>query len=571
MKVRILSFVYALILLCSCVIRPHRSETNVGDSSNQTEQNLKSRASESLREEAMLFDRFMRDIASDDEVKALNDACTAEPEKTLFCYTVLHYEAFKIKKSNGAKNKLRKSVGALRPRFIKGKLTNWRELRYAAVPDLLKGMESISQNERNQLKQKALKENLCPNYVPIALAASLESQLSQGASATDIARLYEKGAECASSLPSEKEHILTRAGLFYLMEKNLKKAESLFTRSSTTLRADTARALYWLYRTRLLRGNTQGAKSAYSELKSRYPFSFHSIMAQTAEKEDPDAILSDSNFDVLKRSRLRDTANRLIEQVEILRSFGFEDGAARVLDFAIEESQEAEPEFKLYLVELKAEQGDYHSKIRLLSTVLFENPRFISRRTMELYFPKAFFPIFEKNASGIDPYLLLAIARQESAFNPNAVSGANARGLLQLLPGTAKRFTNRDLDEALSDPERNVAMGARYLNDLLRILNGQLPLALAAYNAGPVRVTDWLKRYPIADPLLFIDLIPYRETRNYVSSVLRNYYWYRRIHYPLEMKIPWSDGEMKYPPPPQPSPKDTVGRVSLSGNRKKHR
>ena len=219
--------------------------------------------------------------------------------------------------------------------------------------------------------------------------------------------------------------------------------------------------------------------------------------------------------------------NSLIEQVEVLHHYGFEQSAARVLDWAVADSQGVEPELKIYLAELKKEQGDYVSKITLLSDVLYNHPSLISRQTMEQYFPKTYFPIFEKHASGIDPYFLLAIARRESAFNTRAVSSANARGLLQVMPETRKKLK---IEGDLLDPDSNVAIGARYIQELLKMVNGQVHLAVAAYNAGPHRVNTWVIRYQVTEPVLFIDLIPFRETREYVASVLRNYYWYRRIH-----------------------------------------
>jgi soluble lytic murein transglycosylase len=221
--------------------------------------------------------------------------------------------------------------------------------------------------------------------------------------------------------------------------------------------------------------------------------------------------------------------NQLLEQVEVLRKYSFDSSSRRVLNWTIAAAQEAEPEVRIYLAELKRDQGDYQSKISILSDVLYKNPQLISKESMELYFPKVYFPVFEKNVAGIDPYLLISIARQESAFNAKARSHANARGLMQMLPMTARRFSSQPSSK-LYVPEFNVSVGSRYFTTLLERTNGQIHLALAAYNAGENRITQWTQRYPVQEPVLFIDLIPFRETRDYVASILRNYYWYRRIH-----------------------------------------
>jgi soluble lytic murein transglycosylase-like protein len=103
----------------------------------------------------------------------------------------------------------------------------------------------------------------------------------------------------------------------------------------------------------------------------------------------------------------------------------------------------------------------------------------------------------------LDPYLVMGLIRQESGFDPHATSRANARGLMQLLPQTAAQFGVKDV----FDPEENVNAGAHYLRDLLAKYRGNLPLALAAYNAGP----EMVDRYG--------GVPPFPETQNYVREI----------------------------------------------------
>lgn len=131
----------------------------------------------------------------------------------------------------------------------------------------------------------------------------------------------------------------------------------------------------------------------------------------------------------------------------------------------------------------------------------------------------------------VDPSLVLALIREESFFRSDARSPANALGLMQLLQGTARQVADgsglklkaRDL----YDPEINVRLGLEYLKTLLERYDGRLYLALAAYNAGPHRVDQWLRDFPLADEEEFIEMIPFSETRNYVKNILRNYFFYR--------------------------------------------
>lgn len=132
--------------------------------------------------------------------------------------------------------------------------------------------------------------------------------------------------------------------------------------------------------------------------------------------------------------------------------------------------------------------------------------------------------------------LVHGIIRQESEFHPVAVSHANAYGLMQLLPGTARNTarsvrTQYNKGWLTTRPDYNVKLGSAYLNSLLERYDGALPLAAAAYNAGPGRVDAWIKLYgdprtDYQDPLNWFEKIPFSETRNYVQRVLEGYYAY---------------------------------------------
>ncbi|NOT40788.1 MAG: lytic transglycosylase domain-containing protein [Alphaproteobacteria bacterium] len=148
-------------------------------------------------------------------------------------------------------------------------------------------------------------------------------------------------------------------------------------------------------------------------------------------------------------------------------------------------------------------------------------------------------------AAGVPPALILALIRQESEFDPAAVSGANARGLLQLLPSTAQDVARRyGLPYAgandLHKPETNLALGCYHVKDLLDGLNGSWVLTIAGYNAGKARVLGWTTahgdpRDPKVDVIDWIEAIPFDETRNYVMRVLENHLAYKaRRGEPLE-------------------------------------
>ncbi|MBX3500408.1 MAG: transglycosylase SLT domain-containing protein [Alphaproteobacteria bacterium] len=164
----------------------------------------------------------------------------------------------------------------------------------------------------------------------------------------------------------------------------------------------------------------------------------------------------------------------------------------------------------------------------------------ISRRAVEsgvaLY--EAAYPVVDLgNAGSIERALVLGLTRQESGFQTGVSSSAGALGLMQLMPGTARAMAAKtrqpfDVARLTSDPAYNVSLGAQYLADMLERFGGSYELALSAYNAGPNRTARWLEsigdpRNGAIDMVDWIELIPFRETRNYVQRVMEAVVVYR--------------------------------------------
>jgi len=484
---------------------------------------------DSLERSAQAFDDYLRGRLSQSESSAMRDSCRQSPTVDPFCPAILRISQSGKRGPAGKKTRTAsRRATSVTPIFRGNGIKNWRALRYAAPADLIRGLKSASFLQKERLKVKALAEKACPNNGAIALAAVLETDMPQRATSLEVARLYSKGADCLSSASQHYENFVTRAGLFYVAAGEWKKASVYFGKATSKDSIASARSLYWRYYAHGKRNERVAAKKAFDRLKRLFPFAFHTVLAQLAEGEDPGDLLVREVPVRATPPELRPELHTLLEQSQWLHHYGFKESAKRVLDWAVADSESAEPSVRLYLAEVKEGQSDFHANIGLLSRILTAHPELISRRSLELYFPRAYFPLFQKFSSGVDPYLLLSIARQESMFNPRAISRADAQGLLQILPTTGRRVSSERKD--LLDPEFNVQVGAKYFSQLLEAVNGQVHLALAAYNAGPHRVVNWVDRYPATEPLLFIDLIPYRETRNYVAFIMRNYYWYRRLH-----------------------------------------
>ena len=167
-----------------------------------------------------------------------------------------------------------------------------------------------------------------------------------------------------------------------------------------------------------------------------------------------------------------------------------------------------------------------------------------ARNDLTLRFPSAYAVAYQEASlrHSIDPYLLQAITRQESAFQVKAKSSAGALGLMQVMPATAKLAIRRGglttvmgsgsgkvVEQDLVIPERNIEIGSYHLAWLLRRYSGLRPLAIAAYNAGESRVDRWLRRARSIPMDVWIETIPFKETRNYVQNVLAFEVVYREL------------------------------------------
>jgi soluble lytic murein transglycosylase len=155
----------------------------------------------------------------------------------------------------------------------------------------------------------------------------------------------------------------------------------------------------------------------------------------------------------------------------------------------------------------------------------------------KILFPQQYWSAIEQDSvkNGLDPYMVASLIRQESEFNPTAISPANAFGLMQLLPSVGRSMAKEEgihhfNEVELLNPETNIRLGTRYLKQTLDKFDGQAPYAFAAYNAGDSRVTDWqsIGKYHGMDE--FVESIPFTETRDYVQAILRNESIYRELN-----------------------------------------
>ena len=288
-----------------------------------------------------------------------------------------------------------------------------------------------------------------------------------------------------------------------------------------------ARAHYWLGRAAAAAG--KDARPDYQQAAA-WPTTFYGQLAALALGDDNAALdkrilaLHDPGY--TRDEVLAFTDHEVVRAAAMLAAWG-DPHRARA--------------FLLRMDDLAADPADRALTARLaLRLGLPDTAVFVARRMGRdgLLLPDAGWPLAADPPNGdVDPAVALGIIRQESSFDIGAVSPSGARGLMQLMPFTAQAVAKQvgvatSLVSLTSDPLHNMRLGTAYLREMLDRFDGSLPLAVAAYNAGPHRVDEWLAengdpRVGPIDMLDWIELIPFGETRNYVQRVLENVVIYR--------------------------------------------
>ena len=292
------------------------------------------------------------------------------------------------------------------------------------------------------------------------------------------------------------------------------------------------RVRYWLGQSYAQKKDPENSKKILESLRHDSPLTFYGLMASIGSGQEiddevsdelPTAVSRDPNLTPLEAIRLRRGEELLAE------------GDPEFAGAELKEVKSRDPfsnSFLIYLSMLDSEAGSYVTSFQILQDLLARGSTApISNYGLKMLFPMVFNKAIQRIATdqGLDPIFVLALIKQESAFDPKALSSSGAMGLMQLMPATAQE-TQSNLDKTrLTEPEMNILVGTKYLKGLLKKYNGNLALATAAYNAGPRAVDRWLKEPRAKKGVLeFIESIPYRETREYVASIIRNYYWYSK-------------------------------------------
>jgi soluble lytic murein transglycosylase len=283
------------------------------------------------------------------------------------------------------------------------------------------------------------------------------------------------------------------------------------------------RAGFWLGLAHERAGQGQAARQAWSRA-ARHQTSFYGQLGAERAGIGADGGIAGNGTPNWRNSSVM--RNPVVQAGYFLHLAGDEARSTQFLRHAAESMGAAD---RAAVAQMAIDLGRVHAGVRLAKDAAAAG----------IIIPTQYYPMHEigRHQWAVPTEFALAIARQESEFNPRAVSHAGARGIMQLMPGTAQSVSRGlglgyDANRLLTDPLYNARLGTSYLNQMLHDFGGSYILAAAAYNAGPGRVRQWLAEYgdprrTDVDALVWIESIPFNETRNYVMRVMEGLHVYR--------------------------------------------
>ncbi len=304
------------------------------------------------------------------------------------------------------------------------------------------------------------------------------------------------------------------------------------------------KALYWKNKALLKLGKKEEAEKTGRQLCEHYPGSYYSqSMARRGESAAGNTVpvsLQEHPLSFYGEMKPRTARTIHLEKGKALVSLGMSAAAAEEMQ-AAEEKEQALEEVRLEISRIYRQAGEFHRsalvvrknfRLKPLNADLPEGQKIL----YALAYPMGNSSLVHQYSRqrNLDPALLFGLILEESRYNSQVISVAGARGLMQLLPRTGKQISRRlgvpFTEDLLFDPDMNIRLGTWYFENLLREFGGKEALALAAYNAGPQTVRQWMAANPASLEDEFIENIPYGETRNYVVRVLTSAQIYRMLY-----------------------------------------
>jgi soluble lytic murein transglycosylase len=295
-------------------------------------------------------------------------------------------------------------------------------------------------------------------------------------------------------------------------------------------------ARYWAGRSRAAQGQRELAEQHFEAVVRAAPRSYYGLLAAERLGRSPSSGQNALDVDFPAEPMNALLADPHFQKAELWRRLGFNEFAQVELE-EVQKTVLADP-VKVYgLAGAYLQGGQYHLALRLarrfFADVATAAPLGLPQLFWETIYPLGWAREIREASElhALDPYYVAAMIREESSFYPKARSPVGALGLMQLMPSTARLLAGPllPIPDGLEEPSTNVRLGTRFLASLIKEF-GDLRLATAAYNAGPARVRQWWSSRTSDDLEVFVELIPFDETRRFVKRVMTAWQEYRRVY-----------------------------------------
>jgi soluble lytic murein transglycosylase len=321
------------------------------------------------------------------------------------------------------------------------------------------------------------------------------------------------------------------SGAMAMLKRQLKSNDDIYSNSKFS---------FWVAYSKLRNGDKEEANKIFQNLVFKNPLSYYAILSSkilSEEKEGMDtksvylSLISDNKRSLPIKPIQFD--HRWLKRVLAWNNVYNPKLLKLELEAISKVKKGKELEAHLLSAAYKLSKSkNYLESFKVIYRFVEKRKLAVTKDVLRILFPAPYYRQIKNMTKFFDPIIALSLIRQESGFNRFAKSHVGARGLMQLMPNTAKRFKRRVKKRQLYNSKLNISIGTRYFRKLMSLYDGNLVYSLAAYNAGEGRIKDWKKRNYVNNEesmLQNIENIPFLETRKYVKLIFRNIFFYKML------------------------------------------
>lgn len=298
-----------------------------------------------------------------------------------------------------------------------------------------------------------------------------------------------------------------------------------------------AKVQFWFAVAHQRMGNISQSDSLLKKIIKANPLSYYAILASKKLANSSQESTKDTYLTLIKRNNFLTNFNKkMIDRHWLKRVVLWSE--VYLPEFLSLEFQDIQNSHNKEVVQANIMSAAYHlsKKEQYLESFKFiyksinSKNLVLTNNAFNILFPRPYLRKIKLHSKNFDPIIALSLIRQESGFNSRAQSHVGARGLMQLMPNTARQFQRKLKKKYLYNPSLNIRIGTQYFGNLMRHYDNNLVYSLAAYNAGERRVNEWQKDFLTSSSILEnIENIPFLETRKYVKLIFRNIFFYKML------------------------------------------